>query len=307
MTNQIKVYLSADPGQVFHREILQSPLIKGIRINTGAPSNDLKEKILENFQTLIYPIIPWIDLKCRELRLLKEATIPHEYLELNHKIEVETPVALYYNEGTKYVIVDEVKNGNKLHIKPPDNYTGSETIKFGKGASVNISDLSLKIAGYLTPNDIEYIKAAKKVDLHNYLLSYVESIEDIENLLELDPQANIIAKIESKKGLKFIENKYIAVRNKVRLLAARADLYIELERPHEILEALRIIIQKDQNAIGASRILESFLNLENIPRCTDFTDLGYLMELGYKTFLLGDDLCQNKEALSSALGVLELL
>lgn len=307
MKNQIEVYLSADPGQVFPREILKSPLIKGIRINTGAPSYDSKEKILENFQTLIYPIIPWVDLKCRELRLIKEATIPHEYLELNHKIEVETPVALYYNEGTKYVIIDEVKNGNRLHIKPPDNSTGSESIKFGKGASINISDPSLKISGYLTPNDIEYIKAAKKVDLHNYLLSYVESIEDIENLLEFDPQANIIAKIESKKGLNFIENKYIAVRNKVRLLAARADLYIELDRPHQILEALNLIIQKDQNAIGASRILESFLNLENIPRCSDFTDLGYLMELGYKTFLLGDDLCQNKEALSSALGVLELL
>ena len=307
MTSQIKIYLSADPGQEFSREILQSPLIEGIRCNTGAPTNDSKQRILDTFQTTIYPIKPWIDLKCRELRLIKEATIPQDYLELNHKIEVKTPVALYYNEGNEYVIIDEVKEGNKLRVKPPDSYTGSEIIKFGKGASINISDPSLKIEGYLTTNDIDYIKAAKEVEMHNYLLSYVESLRDIEALLEIDPQAIIIAKIESKKGLEFIKSDYNQIRDKARLLAARADLYIEPDRPHDILEALKIIIQKDSNAIGASRILESFLNLEKVPRCTDFTDLGYLMELGYKTFLLGDDLCQNKEALSSALGVLELL
>jgi len=307
MTSQIKVYLSADPGQEFSREILQSPLIEGIRCNTGAPTIDSKVQILNTFQTTIYPIKPWIDLKCRELRLIKEATIPQDYLEINHKIEVETPVALYYNEGNEYVIIDEVKDGTKLRVKPPDNYTGSETIKFGKGASINISDPSLKIEGYLTINDIDYINAAKEVELHNYLLSYVESSEDINALIELDPQANIIAKIESKKGLEFIRAGYDQIKDKVRLLAARADLYIELDRPHEILKALKVIIQKDSSAIGASRILESFLELEKVPRCTDFTDLGYLKELGYKTLLLGDDICQNKEALSSALGVLELL
>jgi len=307
MINQLNVFLSADPGQEFPREILQSPLIKGIRINTGAPTSDSKVKILDTFQTIIYPIKPWIDLKCRELRLIKEATIPQEYLEINHKIEVETPVVLYYNEGNNYVIIDEVKDGNKLHVKPPDNYTGSEVIRFGNGASINISDSSLKIEGYLTTNDIEYIKAANEVELHNYFLSYVESVEDIENLLKFDPQANVIAKIESKKGLNFIKNDYNEIRNKARLLAARADLYIELDRPHEILDALKIIIQKDSSAIGASRILESFLELEKVPRCTDFTDLGYLMELGYKTFLLGDDLCQKEEALLSALGVLEVI
>ena len=138
-------------------------------------------------------------------------------------------------------------------------------------------------------------------------VTIIESIEDINELLKLDPNANILAKIESKKGLQFVKNDYEQIKNNVRLLVARADLYIELDRPHEILNALRLIIEKAPNAIAASRILESFIDLKRIPRCSDFTDLGFLLEIGYKTLLLGDDLCQNEEALLSALGVLNLM
>jgi len=307
MPNSLKIYLSSIPGQQFSQETIQSPLLEGIRCNTAVPTPSLKVKILKNFQGVIFPIKGWVDLKTRELRITKEAKAPYDYLELNHNIEVNTPTPMYYNEGKNVVIVKQVFDGNKLIIKPPDNYTGKEIINFGKGASVNIPDNSLKIEGYLTQNDIEYIEAANHIGLHNYLLSFVESIEDINELLKLDPNANIIAKIESKKGLEFVLNDFEQVKNSVRLLVARADLYIELDRPHEILKALRLIIEKDPNAIAASRILESFINLERIPRCADFTDLGFLLEIGYKTLLLGDDLCQNEEVLLSALGFLNLM
>lgn len=307
MPSTLKVYLSLDPERQFSQKVLQFPFIEGIRCNTAAPISSLKVKILQNFKSEIYPIKGWIDLKTRELRTIKEATIPYDYLELNHKIEVNTPTVMYYNEGKNLVIIKEVFEENKLVIKLPDNFTGKEIIKFGKGASINIPDNSLKIYGYLTQNDIEYIEAANYIGLHNYLLSFVESIEDINELLKLDPNANILAKIESKKGLQFVINDYERIKNNVRLLVARADLYIELDRPHEILKALRLIIEKDPNAIAASRILESFIDLKRIPRCSDFTDLGFLLEIGYKTLLLGDDLCKNEEALLSALGVLNLM
>lgn len=307
MSKILKVYLTLEAGRQYSRQILQSPLIEGVRWNTGAPTLDMKIKVLKGFQRNIYPIKGWVDLKTRELRITKKATVPYNYLELNHKIEVETPTAMYYNEGKNVVIIKDVFDENKLMVKLPDNYTGKETIKFGEGASINIPDDSLKIKSYLTQTDKEYIEAAKQIGLHNYLLSFVESTEDIKDLLKLDPNANIIAKIESKKGLHFVENEFGQVKNNVRLLAARADLYVELDRPHEILGALRLIIEKDPNAIAASRILESFIDLKRIPLCADFTDLGFLLEIGYKTFLLGDDLCQNEEFLSSALGVLNII
>ena len=307
MPNKLNIYLSLDPGRQFSKEVLQFPLIEGIRCNTAAPTSNLKVKILKNLQHEIYPIKGWVDLKTRELRITKEATAPYDYLELNHNIEVNTPTAMYYNEGKNVVIIKDVYDGYKLVIKPPDNFTGKEIIKFGKGASINIPDNSIKVYGYLTQVDKEYIEAANHIGLHNYLLSFVESTEDIKELLKLDPNAKILAKIESKKGLQFVKNEYERVKKNVRLLVARADLYIELDRPHEILAALRLIIEKDPNAIAASRILESFIDLKRIPRCADFTDLGFLLEIGYKTFLLGDDLCQNEEALLSALGVLNIM
>jgi len=303
----LEVYLTLEAGRLFSRQVLQSPLIKGIRWNTGAPTSDIKIRVLKDFQHNIYPIKGWVDLKTRELRITNKATVPYDYLELNHEIEVETPTAMYFNEGKKVVIVKDVFDGNKLIVKLPSNFTGKETIRFGEGASINIPDDSLKIKKYLTQTDKEYIEAAKRIGLHNYLLSFVESKEDIKELMKLDPDAKIIAKIESRKGLHFVTNEYEQVKNNVRLLVARADLYIELNRPHEILEAIRLIIKHDPAAIAASRLLESFIDLKSIPLCSDFTDIGFLLEIGYKTFLLGDDLCKNEESLLSALGVLDLI
>jgi len=303
----LEVYLTLEAGRLFSRQVLQSPLIKGIRWNTGAPTSDIKIRVLKDFQHNIYPIKGWVDLKTRELRITNKATVPYDYLELNHEIEVETPTAMYFNEGKKVVIVKDVFDGNKLIVKLPNNFTGKETIRFGEGASINIPDDSLKIKKYLTQTDKEYIEAAKRIGLHNYLLSFVESKEDIKELMKLDPDAKIIAKIESRKGLHFVTNEYEQVKNNVRLLVARADLYIELNRPHEILEAIRLIIKHDPAAIAASRLLESFNDLKSIPLCSDFTDLGFLLEIGYKTFLLGDDLSKNEESLLSALGVLDLM
>ena len=307
MSKKLKVYLTLEAGRQYSQQILQFPLIEGIRWNTGAPTLHMKINVLKDFQRNIYPIKGWVDLKTRELRITKKATVPYNYLELNHTIEVETPTAMYYNEGKNMVIIKEVFDENKLIVKLPDNFTGKETIKFGEGASINIPDDSLKINSYLTKIDKEYIEAAKHIGLHNYLLSFVETTEDIKELLRLDPDANIIAKIESKKGLHFVKNEFEQIKNNIRLLVARADLYIELDRPHEILGALRLIIKKDPNAIAASRLLESFLDVKSIPLCADFTDLGFLLEIGYKTFLLGDDLCQNEESLLSALGVLNIM
>lgn len=307
MSKTLKVYLTLEAGRQFSQQILQAPLIEGIRWNTGAPTSEMKIKVLKDFQSNIYPIKPWVDLKTRELRITKKATVPYNYLELNHNIEVETPTAMYYNEGKNVVILKEVFDENKLIVKLPDNFTGKETIKFGEGASINIPDDSLKINSYLTQTDREYIEAAKYIGLHNYLLSFVETTQDIIELLKLDPDANILAKIESKKGLHFVKNEFERVKNNVRLVVARADLYIELDQPHEILGALRLIIKKDPTAIAASRLLESFLDVKSIPLCADFTDLGFLLEIGYKTFLLGDDLSQNEESLLSALGVLNIM
>ncbi|GAH80211.1 unnamed protein product, partial [marine sediment metagenome] len=142
MSKALKIYLTLEEGRQYSQQVLQSPLIEGVRWNTGAPTLDKKIKVLKNFQHHIYPIKGWVDLKTRELRIIRKSTIPYDYLELNHNIEVETPTAMYYNEGKKVVIIKDVFDENKLIVKLPDNFTGKEKITFGEGASINIPDNS---------------------------------------------------------------------------------------------------------------------------------------------------------------------
>lgn len=305
------IILSAFPQLKFSSKILQSPLVKAIRLNTGAKLTDSPFDTLEEFQARISPKVPWVDLKCRELRVVKDAILPESYLEINHPITVNTPTALYYNEGKGYLIVEKVINKTQLQVRKPKNYNGTEHIKFGQGASINIPDASLSVEDYLTEKDNDFIKAAIELNIHNYLLSFVESAQDIEDLLAMDSQAKIIAKIESKKGVEFVQNEFNIlprnIRKRVQLLLARGDLYIELDRPHEILNVSKLIIHSDPTAFAGSRILESFLEPDALPSCADICDIGYLIELGYRSFLLGDDLCMNDVALGSVLGLLTTL
>ncbi|MHA1148851.1 MAG: pyruvate kinase [Promethearchaeota archaeon] len=302
----VKVYLSADPGYLWPDNFFYRGNYE-VRLNTGASITRSKRDIIEEAKKQVFPAPLWIDLKCRELRIIKEVTIPEDFLELNHSIEVDTPAVVYYNEGKNYIIIEEIIDRNKLKVKLPNNFSGNEKIQFGKGASINIPDKSLKIEGYLTSNDIEYIEAAKENGVHKYLLSYVESLEDIQSVEKLDSEAIIIAKIESIKGLKFVREDYYQVKDHVRLLTAREDLYIELERPHQIIGALKLIIQKDPDAIAASRILESLKDTNKMPNCAELCDIGYLFELGYKNLLLGDKISSNQQSLLASLGIINAI
>jgi len=168
----------------------------------------------------------------------------------------------------------------------------------GGGESINILDPSLVIEGYFTDLDIKY---ARETDY--LMLSYVEEESDIAAALKLRPDAKIVAKIESKKGLDWVRKVYPKYRGKVTLMAARGDLYVEMGRPDKILGALKEIIKADPNAIVASRIFGS-LNENSRPICSDITDIACMLEMGYRTFMVGDDICFNRDKLLLSLDML---
>ena len=87
-------------------------------------------------------------------------------------------------------------------------------------------------------------------------------------------------------------------------MAARGDLYVELPRPHQIVRALREIVAADPEAIVGSRLLES-LARHPVPECADIGDVAHLLALGYRSFLLGDQICFRREAVLEALNLLE--
>ncbi len=301
----MSIFVTIHPFADYLDPILRHPRIVGLRFNSAIPFSQTPQEIIEILKNKVKNKELWIDLKCRELRIAENVRVPKELIPLNHEIEVKLPTAMYFNEGERYLIIEEIIDGNKLKIKTPKKAPEDFEIRFGKGASINIPDNSLKIYGYLTENDIKYIEASKECDIHNYMISFVEQISDVKDVLELDPEAKMVAKIETEKGLEFIKFRYSLVKDKVKLLAARGDLYIEIDRPHEILNAMKLIIEKDPQAILASRILLSTLNPKSIPSCSDLCDIGFGIKLGYKNFMIGDHVCENENAIKSALGILD--
>ncbi len=130
------------------------------------------------------------------------------------------------------------------------------------------------------------------------MLSYFENkkdIESVENIVkslnkgESDPTQEVIFKIESLKGLEYIAKN--PLKENQSLMAARDDLFIELGKSSsKMMEALKKIIEVDINAICASRIFSSLEHSDEVS-FSDFEDLELMYSLGYRRFMLSDNIC----------------
>ena len=289
----VDTIVTMPPYAPFIGDVVKHPLVKGLRINTVMPTKGSLEDTLKRLQDQVQDKDLWIDLKCRQLRVKTFGVPPFTEIELTHNISVDTPITAYFSDGREHATVLAV-DGNRLIMQE-----GPQRV-IGPGESINIPHYSLKIDGFLTETDQKYLEIGKKIGLKNYMLSFVESKDDITTFQKLYPEANIVAKIESHKGLDYVTNDW---HNESRLMGARGDLYVELKKPHQIIRAMQDIIIKDPNAIAASRILGSFSqSLE--PSCADIGDVDSLIRMGYKTIMLGDDICQRRESVLSALNLL---
>ena len=92
---------------------------------------------------------------------------------------------------------------------------------------MNIPDPSLEVEGFLTPTDRAYLEAMDELGLRDVMLSFVESPDDLEALRGIKPDARVVAKVESRKGLEVLDP---LVSGGARLMAARGDLFVELRR-----------------------------------------------------------------------------
>lgn len=257
--------------------MLSSKEIDEVRFNSGV--NELltvreiiqKLKILEEW----YKKKIWLDLKGRQLRVNAWADPFYEAVELNHEIEIEYPAKIIFRGGNASNIVHTLRNKIVLD-RPPERAVG-------KGQSVNILAKSLEIKGYLTEHDKELITLSRLYGLNNYMASFVENNSDLEEIYNLNQGAKVIAKIESVKGLDFIRS------SGIHLMAARDDLYIETGQKIAMLKYLKEIIQKDKDAICASRIFHS-LNIGYNVSLADYEDLELMYSYGYRNFMLGDEI-----------------
>lgn len=223
----------------------------------------------------------WIDLKGRQLRITSWADPKYEVIELNHDISLEYPAKVIFRDNTSSEIIR--CKGNKIVLKDAPYHA------LGKGQSINIHAKSLEIKSYLTEQDKELIEFSKRYDLNDYMASFIEEIDDLIEILDINKNANIIVKIESVKGLKFILENTL----NLNIMSARDDLYTNLNNSYQTIKYLKELIKKDKNAICASKIFTS-LNNYQYPDLKDYEDLELMYEIGYRNFMLQDDIKNKK-------------
>jgi len=290
----INAIVTMPPYAPYLEETLKHPAVEGIRLNTVMPFKGALEDLLKGLEdkTLAEGKSLWVDLKCRQLRVKDYGVPPFTEIRLSHSIKLKTPAKAYFSDRSEGSTVLEADGDRLIMQEGPKRVVGP-------GESVTITDSSLAVDGYLTDLDKRYIEAGNKAGIRNYMLSFVEGREDVEGFKKYSPGSNIIAKIESKKGLKYAKNEW---NGESRLMAARGDLYMQLHWPHEIIPALEMILSKDPNAIVASRIFDSMAQGPE-PSSGDISDADNLLRMGYKSIMLGDDVCLNRSSLISSLNL----
>lgn len=284
----VRAIVTVPPYAPFLEEVAAHPRVDGLRLNTVMPIRERREQVLRRLSDLGKTL--WVDLKGRQLRVVGAAVPPFTKVRLSHRIEVDTPVEAWFSDGRERAVVVGVEGDRILLEDGPRRLVGP-------GESVNIVDPSLRIAGDLTAGDRAWLEAMRERGLRHVMLSYVECPADAAGVRQRLPDAEIVLKIESARGVDF------APRAGERLMAARGDLYVEVVRPHRIVGALRRVIDADPSAMVASRLFSS-LARQPVPEAADVCDAAFLMALGYRTFMLGDEVCLRRESVLAALDLL---
>jgi hypothetical protein len=288
----VRAIVTTPPYASFLDEVAGHRFVSGFRLNTVMPLRDGPREALERLGKFGQPL--WVDMKGRQLRTVGAALPPYTEVRLSHRIRVHTPVDAFFSDGNERARVVAV-DGDRIILED-----GPRRM-IGPGESVNIVHPSLEVEGTLTGTDRAYLATMKEMGLTKVMLSYVESPEDSAEVKSLLPNAEVLLKIESMRGLEFTK-KHGARHG--HLMAARGDLYVEVPRPHQIVSALKAVIQADADAVVASRIFDS-LAWTPVPVSADISDVAFLLEIGYRTFMLGDQVCLKRDSVMEALNLLE--
>lgn len=266
------------------RDIISHPSVDGVRYNVGSTSAYSPRETLERILAMTerYGKKLWIDLKGRQLRIVHWAVPEYGKIELNHEVEVDCPAKVFFrgNEWSELKVI----RGNVIYVDPPPRYA------VGAGQAINVHGNNLQIKGYLTEEDRSFISVSAELGINDYMLSFVEQSSDLQDVLEINSNAKMVLKIESPKGMTFINATEFKIPSGGSLMAARDDLMINIgDNKANMLVALDQIISKDSEAIVASRIFSGIENGGEISM-GDLSDLCLMEIMGYKHFMLSDEI-----------------
>lgn len=289
---KVAAVVTVPPYASFLDEVARHPLVRGLRLNTVMPIKGTPHDTLKRLSGHGVPL--WVDLKGRQLRVVGAAMPPFTEVRVSHPVTVDTPADCFFDDGREYGRVVAVDGDRLILEDTPRRFVGP-------GESLNVVHPSLRIHGTLTTTDKGYLAAMGELGLTRVMLSYCEEASDVDEVKSLLPGAEVVLKIESLKGLD------LALRQgdrQGRLMAARGDLYVEVVEPHRIVRALRTVVGADPQAWVASRLFPS-LARSSVPDAQDIGDAAWLLSLGYRTFMLGDEVCLRRDSVMAALNLLE--
>ncbi len=288
----VRAIVTLPPYAPFAEEVARHPLVAGFRLNTAMPlAGETPREALTRLSAPGKPL--WVDLKGRQLRVVEAAVPPFTAVRVSHRLRVPTPCDVFFGDGREAARLLAV-DGDRLVLDE-----GPRRV-VGPGESVNVVHPALEVEGTLTASDREYLAAMRALGLTNAMLSFVEREEDVAELRAEVPGATPMLKIESRRGLAFAGRHGARLG---RLVAARGDLYVEVREPHRLVGALRDVIAADPDAVVASRLFPT-LSRTPVPVASEVCDAAFLLALGYRTFLLGDEVCLRREPVLAALDLL---
>lgn len=278
----------------------RDPRISGIRLNSAMlKAPDMAREFAMASDVGTVPL--YFDVKGRQLRVT-EVHLGGSDLELtlNHPIRVRTPTVVLFKGGMDRALLKEVR-GDRLV------FDGGPRFMVYEGESLHIRSRDLQIEGpTFLPLELEKIEIAKRAGFGRFFLSYVENQRDVDEFRELvGHDSEVLLKIENEAGLRYVVKEFKRSIY-VSLVAAMGDLYVELERPHLILDALRLIVSHDAGALAGSRMMLSVVQ-EPVPSCADFMQVAWLHDIGYRRLMLCDEICLKEDLLATAIDAIDSL
>lgn len=295
------VIVTIPPYADFLDEVAAHPRVVGLRLNTVMPVADPLPEVLARLAAPGLPL--YVDLKGRQLRVVEAALPPFTAVRISHRIRVSLPADVYFSDGHEHARLVALQGEEGRPGEGGDRLilASSPRRMVGPGESVNVVAPDLEIEGVLTEGDRAWLAAMAEVGLRDVMLSFVEGPDDVAAVRALLPDARVVQKIESRRGLRHVAATGVTHG---RLMAARGDLYVEVGAPHEVLAATRAIVQADPQAIVASRILSGLAH-DAVPDCAELSDVAWLCDLGYRTFMLGDAVSLRADSVRAALNLLD--
>ncbi|MBI4450723.1 hypothetical protein HY642_01995 [Candidatus Woesearchaeota archaeon] len=298
MTKELELIVTLWPTFSHFEKTATDERIAGIRMNSVVARDDV-EAVLADAVKRSHDMPLYLDIKGRQMRV-REVVPRDDRCEviINHPISVaKLPVVALFKGGNDPAKLAEIKDGTHLVFSDGPQY------RVKPGESLHIRDASLQINGTIPEYEQQLIRKALGVGVERFMLSYVERASDIEEFRKYAGDCELVAKIESLPGLRYVKQEYVKTQN-TALMAARGDLFVEVSKPHKIVAATKAIVRADPDAIAASRIMLSVTN-EPVPSCADFGDLAMLLDSGYRRLMLCDGLCMKPDALERAINIVE--